>query len=273
MFLRISHSKLLILTVRENFELILILSKREILSRYKGSAFGLSWSLINPLVMLVIYTLVFSIALKARWGIDQNENLLDFAIILFVGLMLHGFFAECINQSHSIIYSNVSYVKKIIFPLEVLPIINLISAFFNLFISFNIIIFANLMINQSLHFTVIVFPIIILPLVIICLGLSWLLAAVGVYFRDVGQLTGILTTALLFISGVFFPITILPEKIQFWFRLNPLAIIIEQSRQVLFLGQWPDFVTWLILMVFSLVVLLYGFSFFLKVRKGFADVI
>ncbi|MNX75588.1 Teichoic acid translocation permease protein TagG [compost metagenome] len=256
-----------------NKRLILQLSKREVLGRYRGSALGLTWSFFNPILMLVIYTFVFSVVFKARWGTGVDESKTDFAIILFVGLFIHGFFAECVNRSPTLITSNVSYVKKVVFPLEVLPWVAFTSALFHAVISLIVLLLAQLLINHSIPVTALLLPVVVLPLLLGIMGLSWLFASLGVYLRDISQITAMFSTVLLFMSAVFFPITVLPEKYQFWIRINPLASIIEQSRNVLVFGQMPDFTAWGIMLIFGTLLAWLGFAWFQKTRKGFADVL
>ncbi|PTV64958.1 MULTISPECIES: ABC transporter permease [Pseudomonas] len=253
--------------------LIVQLSKREVLDRYRGSVLGLSWSFFNPVLMLIIYTFVFSVVFKARWGGNPEESKSDFAIILYIGLILHGLFAECINRSPNLITSNVSYVKKVVFPLEILPWAALLSSLFHAFINFLVLLIAMFLLNQSVPLTAALFPLVILPLILGTLGFSWFIAALGVYLRDVSQVTNMITTILLFMSGVFFPITALPVAYHEWLRLNPLATIIEQSRNVLIFGHSPDLTALAYLYALGLLTAICGFAWFQKTRKGFADVL
>ena len=161
-------------------QLIIQLTKRDVIGRYRGSVMGLAWSFFNPLLMLAIYTFVFSVVFKARWGVG-GEGKVNFAIILFVGLIVYGLFAECINRAPSLIVSNVNYVKKVVFPLEILPSVAIGSALFHASISLVVLLAAQLLINQRLPWTVVVFPIILLPLLLVTVGLAWLLSALGVF--------------------------------------------------------------------------------------------
>lgn len=256
-----------------NRQLIVQMSKREAIGRYRGSVMGMAWSFFNPLLMLVIYTFVFSVVFKARWGIGADESKTDFAIILFVGLIVHGLFAECVNRAPGLIISNVNYVKKVVFPLEVLPWVAFGSALFHTIISLFVLLLAQLVLNQHIPLTAALLPFVLTPLVLGTMGLAWFLAALGVYLRDVGQVTGMFTTVMLFISAVFFPMTALPERYQFWLHFNPLAVIIEQSRGVLIFGQLPSVATWSLMMSLGLVMAWAGFAWFQKTRKGFADVL
>ena len=181
-----------------NRNLIKELTAREVLIRYKSSFLGLTWTFITPLMLLIVYTFIFSFVFKAKWGIETNETKTDFAIILFVGLMIHSFFSEIINRSPGLILSNVNYVKKVIFPLEILNIVTLSSAFLHLVISLVILLFGFFILNGFLHWTIIFVPITLFPLLPITLGIGWVLASLGTYLRDINHLVGIFTTALLF---------------------------------------------------------------------------
>ncbi len=256
-----------------NRQLIVQMAKREVVGRYKGSLMGMAWSFFNPLLMLVIYTFVFSVVFKTRWGISAQEGKMDFAIMLFVGMIIHGLFAECVNRAPGLILSNVNYVKKVIFPLDILPWVAFGSALFHTAISLIVLIVAQLIFMGHIPFTALLFPVVMLPLVFATIGFAWFLSSLGVFMRDIGQITGVITTVLLFMSGVFFPISALPEPHRTWIGLNPLAVIIEEGRNVLILGNLPDPVNWCIMMVVGLFIAWAGFAWFQKTRKGFADVL
>jgi lipopolysaccharide transport system permease protein len=255
-----------------NRQLIIQLTKRDVLGRYRGSVMGLAWSFFNPLLMLAVYTFVFSVVFKARWGVG-GEDKVNFAIILFVGLIVYGFFAECINRAPNVIVSNVNYVKKVVFPLEILPSVAIGSALFHAGISLAVLLTAQLLINQRLPWTVIVFPIILLPLLFATSGLAWLLSALGVYVRDIAQTTSILTMVLMFLSPLFYPVSALPPRFQIWLHLNPLTFIIEEGRNVLIFGNTPNWLGWGLALAASFLISAGGFWWFQKTRKGFADVL
>jgi lipopolysaccharide transport system permease protein len=256
-----------------NRELIIQMTKREVLGRYRGSIMGLAWSFFNPLLMLSVYTFVFSVIFNARWGIGTAESKTDFAIVLFVGLIIHGLFAECVNKAPGLILDNVNYVKKVVFPLEILPWVAMGSALFHAAISITVLLAAQLIFNQNLVWTAIFFPLILLPLIFATMGLSWFLSALGVYVRDISQFTGIFTMVMLFISPVFFPVSAIPKEYQFWMQLNPLSFIIEEGRNTLLFGRMPDLTGLSIAILAGLVTAWAGFWWFQKTRKGFADVL
>lgn len=253
--------------------LIMQMARREVVGRYRGSIMGLAWSFFNPILMLAVYTFVFSVVFKAKWGMGAGESQYGFAIALFVGMIVHGLFAEVLNRAPGLVLSNVNYVKKVIFPLEILPVVGMGAALFHTLISFGVLLAAILLVNGGLAWTVIFFPLVILPLLIATLGIAWFLASLGVFVRDVGQTIGIFTTVMMFISPVFYPVSALPEKFQAWLMLNPLAFIIEQSRAVIIFGKLPDWAGLGIHAAAGLAVAWSGFWWFQKTRKGFADVL
>lgn len=256
----------------KNRSLISQMTKREVIGRYRGSVMGLAWSFFNPILMLAVYTFVFSEIFSARWvGVDTGKG--GFAILLFVGMIVHGLFAECANRAPSLIMSNSNYVKKVVFPLEILPVITLGSALFHSCISLFVLLIAQLLIAHTLYWSALLFPLILVPLILGTLGISWFLASLGVYLRDVGHVITVLTTVLLFLSPVLYPMAALPAAYRPWLQLNPLTYIIEESRNVLLFGQLPHWGSLAIAILIGLVFAALGFWFFQKTRRGFADVI
>jgi lipopolysaccharide transport system permease protein len=256
-----------------NRQLIWQMTRREIASRYRGSLFGLAWSFLNPLLMLMVYTFVFSVIFKSRWNTGADESRIDFAIILFTGMIVFGLFAEIVNRAPTMIIFNVNYVKKVVFPLEILPWVSLGSVLFHSMVSLVVLLFLQLVVNFSLPWTTLFFPLVLTPLIFACLGLAWFLAALGVFVRDVGQITSVFTTVMMFLSAIFYPLSALPEKYQGLLQLNPLVLIIVESRNVLIFGRLPNWPLLGGLLLLSLGMAAAGFWWFQKVRQGFADVI
>lgn len=249
------------------------MTKRDILSRYKGSMLGLGWSLFTPLMMLIIYTFVFSVVFKAKWGTDLEQSRATFSIILFAGMIVFNMFSECFNRSTTLITSNSNYVNKVVFPLAILPWTILGSAIFHALISLLILIVAAFFLLNEIHMTMLLLPIVWIPLFISLVGLMLLLSSVGVYFRDLSQVTGVLTTILMFTSPLFFPLSALPERLQPLLMLNPLAYFIEVTRDVMIWGNTPKLIPLLSAYLLSLILLMVGYNCFERLRKGFADVI
>jgi len=256
-----------------NRYLIWQMSKREVVGRYRGSVLGLFWSLFQPILLLGIYTFVFSVVFQAKWGQSQAGGKAEFAIILFAGLLIFNLFAEVVNRAPELILSNVSYVKKVVFPLEILPVVAVGSALFHALVSTSVLLVFQGLATQTFPFTVLLLPIVLLPLLLQILGYAWFLASLGVFLRDVGQTIGILTTMLLFLSPIFFPVSSLPEQIRPYMFLNPLVFVIEQFRRLLVWGQFPDWQGLVLYYLFSVLVAWGGLTWFQKTRKGFADVI
>lgn len=255
-------------------QLIVQMTKREVIGRYKGSAIGLVWSLLNPVFMLSVYTFVFSVIFKSRWGgAGGDDSTTQFAMLLFVGMIVFSLFSDVLNRAPSLILSNVNYVKKVVFPLEILPVIAVGAALFHSLVSLAVLLAAFALFNGYLHWTIIFAPVVILPLVILTTGLSWMLASLGVYLRDVGQTIIVLTTVLMFLSPVFYPITAIPVRFRSYIMVNPLTFIIEQARQILVLGQLPDFIGLIIYTLLATATAWAGYAWFQKTRKGFADVL
>lgn len=256
-----------------NRQLIIKMSKREVLGRYKGSVLGLAWSFINPILMLSVYTFVFSVVYKTRWAVGGEDSKTIFASVLFVGMIVHGLFAEVINRAPSLILVNVNYVKKVVFPLEILPVISMIVALFHCIISFSVLIVAFILFKGFLHWTVILIPLVLLPFVIFTLGLAWMLASIGVFLRDVGQVMGMVTTVIMFLSPVFYPLSAVPEKYIPFIMANPLTFIIQQAREILIWGHLPN---WIGLSAYTFTAILVawaGYTLFQKTRKEFSDVL
>lgn len=255
-----------------NRALVWQLTRRDVVSRYRGSVLGLAWSFFNPLLMLAVYTFVFSVVFKARWGLETTGHG-DFAVILFVGIIVHGVFAECVNRAPGLVLNNASYVKRVIFPLETLPWVAMGATLFHSAVSVLVLLIAQGFLRGSIPVTAFWLPVVILPLIIGTVGVSWLLAALGVYLRDIGQVTGILTTVMLFMAPVLYPVQALPESVRPYIYLNPLTFIIEQSREVLLWGNTPDFVGLGKYFLGAALVAWIGFAAFQKMRRGFADVL
>ena len=255
-----------------NLHLLVQLTKRDILSRYRGSLLGVLWSVLTPLFMLAVYTLVFGSIFKARWSVPEEGNV-NFALILFCGLTAYNIFAETISRAPGIIVGNPNYIKKVVFPLAILPITVLGSALMNAAIGMGIILVAQLLLSGTLHWTIIYLPIVLLPLILFALGLSWFLAALGVYVRDVVQVVPVFVTAMLFLTPVFYPTSALPQKIQFLGYFNPLGYVVEDVRRIILWGYQPNW-SWLGFgLLLGIVSALIGYLWFQKTRSGFADVV
>lgn len=267
-----SNPKEIVVSFSRNFDLIRNLIYREVAGRYKGSVFGILWSLITPVFMLAVYTFVFSVVFKARWNVE-SESRVEFALVLFAGLLVFNLLAECVSRAPNLVLMNVNYVKKVVFPLEILPWVSLGGALFHFFVGLMVWFAAYAFLIGCPHWTIILLPFVIIPFVIFVMGLSWALAAIGVYLRDVGQITGMLIQVLMFLTPVFYPVSALPENLQRLIIFNPLALPIEMIRDVIYWGRIPSVTQWFVGLMVAVVTCITGFLCFQKMRKGFADVI
>lgn len=262
----------LVASLRRNRSLIKASIEREIVGRYRGSFLGILWSFFNPMFMLTVYTFVFSVVFKARWS-GGSDSKTEFALILFAGLMVFNLFAECINRAPGLILANTNYVKKVVFPLEILVWVNLGGALFHACISLIVWLLAYMILFGTPHFAIVFLPIVIFPLLLFIAGLSWWLAALGVYLRDISQFIGIVTTSMLFLSPIFYSSSSLPPNYQMILQLNPLTTVIEHVRGILLWGEFPNAGVLIVHYVVAILVACLGFAWFQKTRKGFADVI
>ncbi len=242
------------------------------MGRYKGSMLGVAWSLFNPLLMLTIYTIVFSVAFKARWGTDE-ENKAAFAIMLFSGMIVHSFFAECLNRAPGLIIAHSNYVKKVVFPLEILPWMALLSAALHFLVSFGVLLLFCLLADVPVHLGVLLIPIALFPLILMILGLSWLFASLGVYIRDLSQVTSVATTVALFLAPVFYPIEALPVAYRELLIWNPITFPVIQLRGLMLWGKPLQWLEWSISLAFGASICFIGYWCFQKSRRGFADVV
>ena len=252
--------------------LVAALVQREVVGRYRGSIIGILWSFVNPILMLLVYTFVFSVVFKARWN-AASDSKTEFALVLFSGLIVFNLFSECVSRAPGLVLSNVNYVKKVVFPLEILPWVALGSALFHTLISLAVWVMAYAVLFGLPHFTALYLPFVVLPLILFVMGLAWLLASMGVYLRDVSQFIGIVTTILMFLTPIFYPVSALPEEYRGFLYANPMTIAVEMARDVLYWGQVPQWGLWFGYLIASAVVAWLGFAWFQKTRTGFADVL
>jgi lipopolysaccharide transport system permease protein len=252
--------------------LIARLAKREIHARYRGSILGVIWAFIVPLLMLGVYTFVFSIVFRIRWEVPMEEKG-AFALLLFSGLIIFNLFSECITRAPGLMLENVSFIKKVVFPLEIMPWVSMQVTLFNAVVSLLILLVFYLVVHGLPPTTVFLLPVVLFPLVLLILGLGWFLSSVGVFLRDVQPFVGLLTTMMMFLSPIFYPLSAIPETYRGLIQLNPLTFVLNASKSVMFWGQMPQWVDWLLYTIFSWVVGSLGFVWFQKTRKGFADVV
>jgi lipopolysaccharide transport system permease protein len=254
-------------------ELIMQVTRREIEGRYRGSFLGILWSLAYPLFMLAIYTFVFGVVLKARWPQARTDSLGEFALIVFCGMTAFSLFGDSVSKAPTIITSVPNYVKKVVFPLEILIISDFGTAIFHLSISLIVLVLAQLALGFGIQWTIVLLPIILLPAVFCGLGLMWFLASLGVFIRDVGQLIGILVQALFFFTPIFYSIDAIPEPFQTLILYNPLAPVVENFRRVMLWGTLPSIGGTALWIVVTGILMMLGYAWFMRTKKAFADVI
>lgn len=258
--------------IRNNFYLLSQLTRRDVAARYQGSAAGLLWAFFAPVLMLLVYTFVFGYVFKARWmGAETDRSF--FALNLFAGMIVHGFLAECVTRAPTLMQQHSNFVKRIVFPLWLLPLVPLASALFHTCVSFLVLFLAYSAIVQNVHWQLVFLPVLIIPFVFFLSGLVWMLSALGVYLRDLSQIIPILVTVLMFMSPVFYPAEALPEQIRPLMYLNPLTPAIETLRAVLFAGQLPNLANYTIALLAGLGFALLGLGVFNRLKVGFSDVL
>jgi lipopolysaccharide transport system permease protein len=247
--------------------------KRDVLSRYRGSYLGILWSLLRPLSMLAMYTIVFGYIFESKLGDHANETKLDFALALFCGLILFDFFAECLVRAPTLVLTNANYVTKVVFPLEILPVMVIGAALTQLVISFVPLLIALGCAHGSIPITALYLPLILLPLVLLCLGLTWLLASLGVFIRDINSLMPVALTIVMYASAIFYSIRRVPPKVLPLVLGNPLAVIIDEARNALLWGLSPNWAPYGIILVVSFALMIFGYAFFMRTKNAFADVL
>ena len=249
------------------------MTKRNIETRYRGSVLGLVWSFIQPLMMLVVYTFVFSVVFKARWGVDTSGGKGAFAVIMFSGLAMYNLFSEAVCGSCGSIAGNPNFVKKVIFPLEILPLVQTLTTFILGQAWFILLFFGTWLILGNLNWTMLLLPVVLAPLIVFTLGIAYLVASLGVFIRDTSYVVGVILQILFFATPIFYPINAVPERFRVWLEMNPLTVFIDQARNVFLYGRLPDWQFLGIAALVALAVLQFGYFFFTRTKRGFADVL
>lgn len=259
--------------LRQVVALTVDLAKRDIAVRYRGSIIGMSWSFLVPMLMLAVYTFVFGVIFQSRWPSAGEQGTADFALVLFAGLVVFGLIAETIQRAPSVILAQPQYVKKMVFPLGVLPASMVLGALFHTLVSVVVLLLAVLMVKGSVPMSALWFPLVLAPVVLACLGVAWALAATGVFLRDMTHVMPMVATVMLFLSPVFYPLEAIPEDVRGLVALNPLGGTVEQVRGVLLFSQSP---AWGLLGAqwgIGAIVAALGYGWFRLLRRGFADVL
>jgi lipopolysaccharide transport system permease protein len=248
-------------------------TRRDVESRYKGSILGILWLFIQPLILLATYTFVFGVIFKARWPNMVGDDLGDLALIIFCSLIPFNLFSESISKAPGIILTVPNYVKKVVFPLEILPVSVLGAALFQAAINLGILLIAAIVVTGRIQPTLLLLPVVLLPLLCLTLGLSWFLASLGVFIRDVSQIIGLALQVLFFLTPIFYPVEVIPEPFDSIVLLNPLAAVVDNFRRVVLWGVRPQWTPLAVSTLTSGVVMLLGYAWFMRTKKAFADVI
>ena len=248
-------------------------ARRDVEGRYRGSLLGLAWTVVNPLVLLVTYTLVFGGLFAARWPEARSQGLGSYGIALFCGLTAFNLFAECVTRAPSLIVAVPNFVRKVVFPLEILPVSTVASALAHALVALSVLLVAQIVTVRELQPTLLLLPLVSLPLLFLSLGLTWFLAGLGVYLRDISQGTGLALQVLMFGTPIFYPPSVVPASLRPLLQLNPLAAVVENWRCVLLWGRAPDWTALGAWIVVSAVIMLLGYAWFMSTRRGFADVL
>ena len=260
--------------VAANRSLLWQFVKRSVASRYRGSMLGLFWSFVQPMMMLCVYTFVFSVVFKSRWGTDvDGGGRGSFAIIMFCGMAVFNIFSEAVNLNCTIVVANQNLVKKVIFPLEILPLSQTMATFAVGMVWFLLLFLGTVFIFGTISFTMLLLPLILIPLFLFTLGVSYFTASLGVYVRDTGYIVGVVLQILFFMTPIFYPVAAIPERYRWPIQANPLTIMIEEARKVFLFGELPDWRFLAAAFAVSLLTLHLGFLWFHKTKKGFADVL
>lgn len=244
----------------------------DIKKRFQGSILGIFWAVIAPLIMLVIYTVIFSEVFSIKWNSDTS-NKFEFAMMLFCGLCMYNMFSTVLGRSVGLIEQNKNFVKKVVFPIEILPATITLSALFDCVISIVVLIAATSILTSNMSITVLQVPVILLPHIVFCLGIAYLFSALSVYVKDMANFISILITVCMYASPVFFPLSALPEKFRFFIMLNPMTYGMENMRLAVIHGEVLNLEYYLISVVSAVVVYLVGKWVFYKARRGFADLL
>jgi lipopolysaccharide transport system permease protein len=262
----------LIRSVVRHRDLIFRLSAREFSQRFRGSMLGVTWAVLMPLFTAAVYTFVFSTVFKARWP-GAADGPFHFAIIYLTGMVVHTIFAESVARAPMLVVGNASYVTKVVFPLEILPVVAVLTALVNASIGIAIVLLGNLLLNGEIYLTILTLPIVIAPYLLFVVALVFFFAAAGVYLRDLSQVVSLLITITLFLTPIFFPIEAVPESFRRVIWLNPLTFVVQQARDVTIFGRWPDLVGLSVYTLAAVVALACAFWVFQRLRNGFADVL
>ena len=271
---RLLHPLAPVLAVWRARDLILQLSSRELSQRYRGTSLGLLWAVLSPLITLVIYTFVFGSILKLRYDVSTTGSQTEYALALFAGLIVYTVFQSVAGAAPTMVLQNPSYVKRVVFPLEALPVVHLLAALAQFGINLAVLLVGCWLVFGKLSIGLLWTPLILLPLAMLSLGVAWFLASFCVYARDLTQLVPVALSLLMLLTPIFYPLSSVPKEFRDVYQFsNPLAVLVENARNVLLYGKQPEPIPLLLVTLASWVVMQLGFAWFMKTKRGFADVL
>lgn len=260
-------------TLWRNRDLLWQMTRRNIEQRYRGSVLGLVWSFVQPLMMLCVYTFVFSVVFQARWGVSAGEGRGSFAVIMFCGMAIFNLFSDAVVTGSTVVVTNQNLVKKVIFPLEVLPMAGVLTTYALGLAWFVLLFFGSWLILGFVGWTMLLLPVVMLPVMIFTSGIVYLVSALGVFVRDIPYVVGVVLQMLFFATPIFYPVSAVPDRLRWVLTWNPMTVFIEQARNVFLYGRMPDWAFLGLATLVSLAVLQCGYYFFVKTKRGFADVL
>lgn len=257
--------------VTEHPGLIKSLVRRELTNRYKGSLGGLSWSIITPAVMIGIFTLIFSGIFQARFG--KTGGHFNFAVYLFCGMLPWIAFSDGIQRATTVLTENVNLIKRVVFPVEALPVNVVLAAVVQQLLGTVVLLVAAFALDRTLHPTALLLPLLLIPQLVVTLGLAWLMASLGVFLRDMAQFNQLLFMAWMYLTPIFYPEEQIPGSYRWLVKFNPMAPLIRSYRRILLEGEMPDWSGLAFTLAFALLCFLFGYWWFERTKKAFADVI
>ena len=252
-------------------ELIFSFAKRELLGRYKGSVLGIAWAVLTPVVMIAIFTFIFAGIFGARFGASDSHW--DYALYLFCGLLPWTMFQESLQQSAHTIVTHANLVKRVVFPLETLPAAQVVAALGTQLFATVALLIATIIIRQRLELTALWLPVLLIPQLLFTLGASWLIASLGVFLRDITQGITLLLMAWMYLTPIIYPESIVPDRFRPLMNFNPFTALVRSYRRTFLEGAAPDWSGLAYFAAFALVIFVFGYWWFARTRKSFADVV
>ena len=262
----------MLFTLLKNRDLIFMLFLKKIKLRYRASALGIFWIFLNPLIALLIYMVAFNLIIKIKWGI-AHESIIHQTLLIYIGIIVFQFFSNTLNESASLMRININFIKKTIFPLEVLPVVNLLLTIFDLIVAFILLASVYLIFFPDKNILAIYAPLLLFPLILFTFACSLVITSVSVYLSDIQHILSFFLTLVMFLSGVFFPLSLVPQILKPLVVINPISFTIGELRKVLIYHQIFDITTFFIHFILSILFVYLCFSFFNKLKKDFVNVL